>query len=567
MFKSFRARLTLAIGMLVLGVTATLSAVLGHALSQGLEREQGRALSDLAHSVASVLGGGLDARLHDTMSLAENDLFPYARTLADVNSLSLDRIAAVRNNYSWIGVADTQGKVLASTRGLLQGADVSQRRWFIEGLKAAFVGDVHAAKLLAAKLPASADGSPPRFIDFAAPLTDARGQLVGVLGAHVNWDWAREVIGSLRSTDSWRAGVRVFVVDRGGQVVHRPLDADAKTKAPAALDAHRHPSVLAWPDERRYLTAAEPLAVQRPESRLGWTIVVRQPAELAFAPIRQAQQLVWSAGALVMLIVMFAAWFVAGVLSRPMYALDRVARRIEAGEFDTPMPAPVGSAELRSLNASIAGMTRSLLGRERALRDANEQLEARVEARTHELAAANAALNELARQDALTGLPNRPAADDRLAHEMTRHRRNLAGLTVLMVDIDRFKAINDTHGHAVGDEVLKVVARTLSGQCRASDFVARLGGEEFLVLLPETGAGAGRLVADKLRRAVAEAALPYAGRVTVSMGMAAPAEYYADGAAALAAADVALYAAKRGGRNRVVASGEEEVKAPAAAPA
>lgn len=188
-----------------------------------------------------------------------------------------------------------------------------------------------------------------------------------------------------------------------------------------------------------------------------------------------------------------------------------------------------------------------------ALANANAKLEHKVAERTADLARANEELARLARRDALTGLPNRLAVEERLREEsLRRSARRGSACAVLMIDIDFFKPINDTHGHATGDEVLAQVSRLLAATVRESDFVARYGGEEFLVLLPETTLTGARTVAEKLRDVVEASPHPVAGGMTVSIGLAMAEQVTGDLAAVMAQADAALYEAKRTGRNRVV---------------
>jgi len=160
-------------------------------------------------------------------------------------------------------------------------------------------------------------------------------------------------------------------------------------------------------------------------------------------------------------------------------------------------------------------------------------------------------LEHLARKDALTGLANRFAANERLHTEFVSMKRFAQNYAVLMIDIDLFKRINDTHGHAVGDQVLQRVANTLQAALRESDFCARFGGEEFLAVLPATELPAAIKVAEKLRQAIEAAPDPVAGRMTLSIGLSQAAPDQANEDVAVRQADDALYRAKHGGRNRV----------------
>ena len=166
-----------------------------------------------------------------------------------------------------------------------------------------------------------------------------------------------------------------------------------------------------------------------------------------------------------------------------------------------------------------------------------------------------ARLERLARTDALTGLSNRRDFIERGGREWQRHQRHAAPLAVLMMDIDHFKSINDQHGHAGGDLVLQEMAKTCTASLRNIDLVARVGGEEFAVMLPETTVERATEIAERLRQAVASLSvmLPagQALRFTVSVGLAMyePADEGID--AGLMRADQALYKAKAGGRNQV----------------
>lgn len=174
-------------------------------------------------------------------------------------------------------------------------------------------------------------------------------------------------------------------------------------------------------------------------------------------------------------------------------------------------------------------------------------------------------LADLAAQDGLTGLANRRQFDERLPQEWARAKRDGTALSLLMVDLDHFKQLNDQQGHQAGDACLQSIARVLAQEVRRpADLVARYGGEEFAVLLPQTDEAGAEAIGARIRQAVQDLALahplnsPYRC-ATVSIGGATGwpgSERSGDQASLVAAADRALYAAKNGGRNRVVMSGQ-----------
>ena len=161
-------------------------------------------------------------------------------------------------------------------------------------------------------------------------------------------------------------------------------------------------------------------------------------------------------------------------------------------------------------------------------------------------------LRRLATTDTLTGVSNRRYLLEQADNEIRRARRYGHHLTVLVLDVDNFKRVNDTYGHSVGDQVLRLIARACADNLRESDIFGRTGGEEFVAVLPETDPERARPLADRLRRAVADLDLPAAltgHPVTVSIGGAGLEE--GDNVDTLIGrADRGLYAAKRNGRNR-----------------
>jgi diguanylate cyclase (GGDEF)-like protein len=160
-------------------------------------------------------------------------------------------------------------------------------------------------------------------------------------------------------------------------------------------------------------------------------------------------------------------------------------------------------------------------------------------------------LERYATVDELTGSPNRRVFLERLEREVNRFARLGTRLSVVFVDIDHFKKINDLHGHQVGDAVLKEIFARLEESLRAYDFVGRYGGDEFVMALPGNDAEGGAAVAERLRESVQESAVGKISDVTISLGV-AQLEESMNAEELIRKADVALYRAKNGGRNRTV---------------
>ena len=162
----------------------------------------------------------------------------------------------------------------------------------------------------------------------------------------------------------------------------------------------------------------------------------------------------------------------------------------------------------------------------------------------------------LATHDTLTELPNRMLSNERLKNSFLNLKRSRVVYSVLVLDIDHFKLVNDVHGHAIGDQVLRTLAGELRNTVRESDFVARVGGEEFLVLLPATGLDEAALVAEKIRRSVERMKSPTGKGITISIGVAAASPDDESEDSCVLKSDQMLYEAKRAGRNRVMCFGQ-----------
>jgi len=201
---------------------------------------------------------------------------------------------------------------------------------------------------------------------------------------------------------------------------------------------------------------------------------------------------------------------------------------------------------------------------EAALQKANEELEAKVAERTRALVQANLKLRQaiyklkkLSREDALTGLLNRRMILERATAEWARWRRYVAAFSIMIIDADDFKSINDRHGHLAGDQVLKLIANTIKRSIRAVDIVGRLGGEEFVVVMPETLAEGAQAASQNIMSNIRQARLrtdDFNIHATVSIGIATVSLDDKNFDCVLQRADVALYAAKRQGKDRAVVS-------------
>lgn len=547
---AFRNRLVVAIVTLALLVGFPIYLYIGHVYGQQVMRDREQALQSLAESVASTVSVNLGERLREIGLLARMPLQAADVWARPIDAQTLAELQEAHPTYAWIGAADAQGVVRVATGGLLVGQSVSQRPWFSMGQRGPYLGDRHEAKLLQSLLaPPGAD--PLYFIDVAVPLKAVDGQAPGVLAAHVHWRWAAEVVGTIVPRKSARQQIDVFLVDHRGHISF-PDQPQGGDQVPADLRPGPPQLINSWSEGSPYVSVSVAVPEVPGGTPLGWRVVVRQPLHAALAELHALQQVLLLAAAAATLLFLGLAWWGARVISLPLEQLTVQARRIQDGETGVELGARGASAEIRRLSAALKDMAATLIARKNALEENNLHLEHKVAERTAELARSNAALEQLARHDALTGLPNRLASDERLSQEFVRFVRTGRPYSLMVLDVDHFKRVNDTHGHAVGDEVLRQVARVVRASLRASDFIGRTGGEEFLALLPDTSLEAAVAVAHKVRAAAEAHPVAPVGTVTVSVGVSEVQLAHQDADDAVRTADKCLYRAKREGRNRVV---------------
>ena len=543
---SLRVQLALGFGLLALALAGFLSLSLGAMLYAQTEHEQGAALRAISKNIARSLADDLRKNLRSVQVLAASPSI-WSQGLASPGVKAvLERVQTVNPDNSWIGVADRGGIVRAATNDLLLGQSVAARPWFAPGLRGPLVGDVHAAKLLAAYLPPSTSGEPRRFVDFAAPIMSG-DQAIGVLAIHGSWDWADAVVQKLSPERASGLDIKTFIFDRSGQIIYsHGGDLAAMASAGQRVPAVSGPSSLAasakWSDGVEYLTASFRLPQISPTIDLGWTVVTRQPTQVAFAQARAGALAALALGAAGAACAVLLGWRLASRLTLPLSRIAKAAKQVAYGNAEE-IPAQRGSREIAELSGALGDMTARLLA-------SNRDLEDRVRERTEALTAANIELDKAARVDPLTGLLNRRGLDEQARYAVANARRSGAALSALLVDADHFKRVNDVYGHAAGDAALTCIAETMRSLLRESDIVARMGGEEFAALLPDTEVDGAMRAADKIVAAMRELDIPGVGRVTVSCGVSAVGIGDGDVADALARADRAMYQAKRDGRDR-----------------
>ena len=379
-------------------------------------------------------------------------------------------------------------------------------------------------------------------INFGYPLTDAAGKINGVAFVAVNLDNLNRMAAA---TPLPPQGI-LTVVDRDGLVLARKPETSArvgqKLRNPSVLEALRAGKRGVFhakgTDGTNRLFAFETVA-ENPEGAIPIRILVSLPTSVVFGEVNRAffRDLIGLLVATILLLV--AAWYGADFfVLRKTRALLAAASRVRAGDLSARTGLRHEGEELSQVGEAFDEMTRALQQRDTELKRALHDLE------------------EQAITDPLTGLLNRRYLREFLPREMQRAARSKASLALVMIDLDYFKRINDTFGHDAGDVVLRELGTLLRNAVRASDIACRLGGEEFMLVLPEASLEGARQKAEDIRASVKNLDLTYQdkpiGRITASLGVALFPAHAEDAESLMRAADEALYHAKGGGRDRVV---------------
>ena len=510
--KSYRlsTHMTFWIAVIILTLATTSSMGIGFYAKSVLKEKAKHELSETAFHMADKMDQFMWSRSGELYTLAALKPMKSLTSPMEIEAL----LNSLRNNFtsfSWIGVTDLNGIVIASTDGILRDADISDRPVFINGIQGEFIGDVHDAVLLQKLLP-NPSGEPMKFVDISFPLTDESGAKIGVLAAHLSWDWAREVEETVMTPIKKEHNVEIYVVSATDQII---------LLGPEALIGSVYPK-----KENKYIEAVSMADGYLGYTGLNWSIYVKQSEKVALKSIHQFQLIIWSIGIGLAFVFLIMGRYASKIVAKPIASLIHALEQVRFGE-SPKLPDEKGILEIDKLTDTLYELFETL----------------NVNIKTIDT------LENEANTDPLTGLSNRVGLKTYWA-STTRHYKQLH---VLSMDLDGFKHINDVYGHAAGDYVLSEVAHRLKAAVRDRELVARIGGDEFVVLLipNDSPLDTGALVARRIIEVVSKPIIYEAFSLTVGCSVGG-AIWHGEGSLqdVLSVSDKALYKAKNGGKNR-----------------
>jgi diguanylate cyclase (GGDEF)-like protein len=372
-----------------------------------------------------------------------------------------------------------------------------------------------------------------------------RNQRAGLLGVLDSGE-----LSALFDAELPDAASHLAVVDGTGQIL-----VAAGAQPPRQIDlaaiAEVHDGELeGYEADGRYL-----IGTLQPLGLLDWQVVIQAPFDAAFAPMLSIVTRILLIDLGIILFFSALAYRVTAKMVRPIENLSESARRIAQGQIDIEIPEPDTRDEIGLLTHTFNDMMRQLRHNQEEIETANRHLTDQ-NIRLQQL---NEVLSQLSITDGLTKLHNHRFFQDHLTREIKRVNRTREPLSMLIIDLDDFKQLNDRYGHASGDELLSRIARILNDAVRESDLLARYGGEEFVILASNTDLEGAEELAEKVRTEIAEASFILDDslrpmRVTVSIGVA---RFLGNRKRFFQEADDALYSAKAAGKNCVVVAEQD----------
>lgn len=359
--------------MLLIGGLAVASAagyvlLTTHLVQKQIEADQFMLQRILVTRMASQLDQDMNARTTELRFIASLDrLRDPQRAPQDKQALLLTK-KAIYPFYAWIGITDTQGRIVASTEPRINGADVSQRSWFLGGRQRLHQEDIHDAVLLGKLLPPpELDELPLRLMDISLPLHDREGRFIGVLATHLSLDWAYQLRHQLLDQLDIQ-GLEMLLVNRDGEVIvgspTLPARSATNLSSLAVLRSTKAGRVATaietWPDGRRYLTTAAPALGTHPFPGLGWAVLVRLDEASAFADARRLGWRALAVGLVSALLFSWVIWWAMGRKLRPMERLSQAVADLDVGRPLETLPEVEGDGEVAVFARSMARLVNAL---------------------------------------------------------------------------------------------------------------------------------------------------------------------------------------------------------------
>jgi len=376
--------------MAVAALSIVLALVVAFAVSslinKNLKERNGRVLSELAYHMAETLDSGLYERFNGLLLLSQFSDFPGYLQNPHLLRNYFNQQQKLFPEYAWIGFVRPDGTVFAGSGGLLERKNILDRPWVTAGMKAPFAGDVHEAMLFSALLPRPQDGEPLRLVDLSLPVYGPDNRLLGVLGAHLSWEWAKDLRKNLQSHNQQGSQLEILVLNKEGKVLLGNSGDSANGMDLSRLESYRQAVGFMegslseqWLDGKQYITGYARSNGRQNFKGLGWIVLVRQSDAVVQAEGLEIRLKALGLGGFIGLVSGFFCWTIIRRGLSPLEQLSNAVHQMNRDQTSMPLVSLPGSDCFSELTRDVYNRLHMLRSCEQQLRDVNNELQYTVE--------------------------------------------------------------------------------------------------------------------------------------------------------------------------------------------
>ncbi len=467
--------------IIIIFFTIILSTIVSINFIEAYRHEAGKILVEKALQMTNITERFFWARISELELLGKLDMMKDKSKPSGIRE-TLDKLKEGISPFVWVGFVDTNGVVLESTDDILKNKDLSGEAIYKQALKRTYVGDVHESDFPGQISGYAATDKKMKVIELSTPVLSEDGKLIGVLASYISWDWIIDIEKTMYQHTTSEVNTEIIMIRSSDNLVLLGPDDLLGTNICLEGIAKAKQGEIGWESEqwadgKSYFTAYVLNSEFSMYNSSQWIVLARQPLISVYGFLKYNAILTIKVAVLSALSFAIIGLITANRITKPLKQLTIASTKIRDGE-EIEIPKLHGVREIELLASSLDSLIKSLAITKDELGE----------------------MTGLASHDRLTQLPNRTALDNHLQNLIENNNEDLF-FTMLYMDLDGFKSVNDTYGHHAGDLLLQEVAHRIKSCITMDDFAARIGGDEFVVVLKNTkddSKSRGNLVANKI---------------------------------------------------------------------